>query len=169
VVKYTWKIYWSLQVELKPIEFGVPLRATPADLRARIEQLERAMFKAAPEHGVEIPPKHYFAKGLYGREITIPTGTLLTGKIHKYEHINFLLKGDISVLTEQGIKRIQAPATLISPPGTKRIGYAHSEVLWTTVHATEEKDPDQAELALVCATYEQFEQFLLEESKKCLT
>lgn len=155
---------------LEPVNFGLTGPLTPALLRARIEQLEAAMF-AASDAQVQIEPRHYFADGLYGREITIPEGTVLTGKIHKFEHLNFLMKGDISVLTEDGIKRIQAPAVIVSRPGTKRVGYAHTETVWCTVHATEEKDPDQAEAKLVCCTHEEFEQFLLAEEgeKKCLT
>jgi hypothetical protein len=76
---------------------------------------------------VIIEPVHYFAKGLYAREISIPKGTLLTGKIHRSEHLNIISKGDISVVTESGTRRIKAPFTMVSQPGTKRVGYAHGQ------------------------------------------
>ena len=126
-----------------------------AELRGRVLDLEDAMRKV-PERQIEIKPRHYFAQGLYAREIVIPKGTLLTGKIHLFEHLNIISKGDISVMTEQGIKRIVAPATLISKPGIKRVGYAHEETIWTTIHACNETDAEKAEEHLVVDTYEQF-------------
>ena len=102
---------------------------------------------------MEITPVHYFAKGLYAREIFIPKGTLLTGKIHRTEHLNIISKGDISVVTEEGTKRITAPFTMIAKPGTKRVGYAHEDTVWTTVHATDETDLEKIELELIAADY----------------
>jgi hypothetical protein len=123
-------------------------------LRDKIIKLEDGMRK---QEQIHIEPVHYFADGLYAREITIPKGTLLTGKIHLFEHINIISKGDISVLTEAGVKRIVAPATIISKPGIKRVGYAHEETVWTTVHSCRETDPDKAEELLVVDTFEEFE------------
>ena len=119
-------------------------------VRDKILTLESEM-KKYPQ--VEITPVHYFAKGLYAREIFIPKGTLLTGKIHRTEHLNIISKGDISVVTEEGTKRITAPFTMIAKPGTKRVGYAHEDTVWTTVHATEETDLEKIELELIAADY----------------
>ena len=105
---------------------------------------------------IVIETKHYFAQGLYAREIIIPKGTLLTGKIHLFEHLNIISKGDISVLTENGIKRIKAPATIISRPGIKRVGYAHEDTVWTTIHSCSETDSEKAEKLLVVDTFEEF-------------
>lgn len=133
-------------------EFMVSQMPHPASIRERLDTLEAELLKL-PQ--VEIPPRHYFAKGLYAREITIPKGTLLTGKIHTGQHINIISKGDITVLTEHGPKRVKAPCTLISPPGTKRAGYAHEETVWTTIHAnpTDETDPDVLESILITPMY----------------
>ncbi len=91
---------------------------------------------------VEIPVKNYFSDGLYAREITIPAGVVLVGEIHKFKQLNILSFGEMSVLTENGIKRVKAPFTVVSPPGTKRIAYTHTECVWTTIHATDETDVD---------------------------
>ena len=114
--------------------------------RASIMRLEREMLK---REQVEIVPVHYFAEGLYAREITIPQGVLLTGKVHKSEHLNILSKGTITVWTEDGMKTLTAPATLVSRPGTKRVGWAHTEVVWTTVHATDKQDLLEIEAELI--------------------
>jgi len=86
---------------------------------------------------------NYFSYGVYARELHIPAGTLLTGEIHKFENFNILSQGEISVLTEDGMKRVNAPFSVVSPPGTKRIAFAHTDCIWTTIHGTFEKDVDK--------------------------
>lgn len=140
--------------------------ATPEDMRSKILKLEQCMIDM-PEHQIVIEPVHYIAHGLYAREITIPKGTCLTGKIHLFEHINIISKGEISVMTDDGIKRIVAPATIISKPGIKRVGYAHEETVWTTIHACEVKDGDEAEKLLVVDSFEEFERRTLAEEPAC--
>jgi hypothetical protein len=139
-------------------------RCSGASVREKILALEAEMSKADQ---VIIRPVHYFAKGLYAREIFVPKGVLLTGKIHRTEHLNVISKGDISVVTEDGTKRIKAPFTMVSQPGTKRVGYAHEDTVWTTIHATEETDVDKIEKELIAPTYEDF--IALRESKKQVT
>ena len=53
----------------------------------------------------------------------MPKGQIISTGIHKKEHPYFVLKGDISVLTDEGIKRIKAPYNGITKPGTKRLIY----------------------------------------------
>lgn len=120
-------------------------------VRSDIDRLETEMKK---HEQLDLPPRHYFANGLYAREIFIPKGTLLTGKIHKREHLNIISQGDISVMTEDGVKRIVAPFTMVSRPGMKRVGYAHEDTVWTTIHATDETDLGKIEAAMIATTYE---------------
>lgn len=112
----------------------------------KIFRLEREMVKFEQ---LEILTTHYFAEGLYAREIFIPKGVLLTGKIHKTEHLNILSKGEITVWTEDGMKRLKSPYTLVSKPGTKRVGFAHEDTIWTTIHATKETNLEKLELELI--------------------
>lgn len=109
---------------------------------------------------IEIPVRHIFSPGVYAREITIPAGTLLTGRIHKYEQLNILSGGEISVLTQDGMQRVKAPFTVVSPPGTKRIAYAHTECTWTTILATEETDPELIESWFTVETEKEFLEFI---------
>jgi len=89
------------------------------------------------------PLKHTFSNGIYSRELTIPEGGLLIGKIHKHQHHNFLLQGEIIVITEDGgTELLQAPCTIVSKPGTQRIGYALTETVWATVHLNESNTQD---------------------------
>ena len=102
---------------------------------------------------VEMPlTHHHFHKG-YGRELLIPKDTLLVGKIHKHQTLNILLEGDISLLTEEGTKRVQAPFVVVSKPGIKRVGYAHTDCKWLTVHGTEETDLEKIEAEVIAKDY----------------
>ncbi|MBT7172642.1 MAG: hypothetical protein HN905_03205 [Candidatus Marinimicrobia bacterium] len=99
------------------------------------------------------PLKHTFANGYYIREINTPAGQILITKIHKEEHPFFLMKGECSILTEDGPKRIKAPYYDITKPGTKRIIYIHSDVTWVTVHATDLKDIDKIEEKIIAKDF----------------
>lgn len=123
-----------------------------------VEEKVLAVEKLMREQGqpVAIETKHYFAPGLYAREILIPKGTLATSKIHLFEHIDIISKGEISVLTDEGMKRITAPATFVSKPGLKRIGYAHEDTVWVSIIACNETDPEKAEKLLVVDTQEEY-------------
>ena len=123
-------------------------------VRDNILALERMML-ADPQ--VEIEPTHYFADGIYAREIVIPAGTLLTGKIHRTRHLNIVSKGKIAVVTEDGQKIIEAPCTFVAEAGTKRVGLALEDTVWTTIHASQETDLDKLETELIAPSFEALE------------
>jgi hypothetical protein len=123
----------------------------PAALRNKVVRLEGEMLK---QPQVEIETTHHFAPGIYAREIFVPKGTLLTGKIHKTGHLNILSKGDITVLTDEGMKRLKAPCTFVASPGTKRAGYAHEDSVWTTIHASAETELDKLEAELIAPSFD---------------
>jgi hypothetical protein len=105
---------------------------------------------------VELKVIHHFSHGVYARELHIPAGVTLTGEVHKFENLNILSKGKISVSTEHGIEEIEAPFTIVSPPGTKRIAYAHTDCVWTTVHGTFETDIDKIKAKFVITDYHEY-------------
>lgn len=105
---------------------------------------------------VEIPVNHYFAANSYAREIIIPKDTIVLGKIHKFSHINICSKGDISVLTPNGVVRIQAPYTIVSPQGSQKIAYTHEETVWTTFHSTQLQDVKEIEEFFVAENYQAY-------------
>jgi hypothetical protein len=132
------------------------MNLAPLSMRDKVNLIEDEMRKCEQR---EIPIRHYFSPGIYAREITIPADTLLTGRVHKYAQLNILSGGEISVLTEDGIVRVKAPFTVVSPPGTKRIAYAHTECTWTTILHTEETDPDKIEELFTVATDKEYLEF----------
>lgn len=131
------------------------------DVRVMIGELEEVL-KTAPQ--VELPLKHYFSKGVYGRELKIDKGTLLVGKIHKYAVVNVLSAGEVSVLSIDGVMRFKAPHTFVSSPGAKRVIYAHEDSVWSNFHGTDETDLDKIEDEFIAKTYDD----VLPESKHVL-
>jgi len=100
------------------------------------------------------PLKHSFAPGAYVREIFIPANNLVVGKIHKHEHVNFISKGRVTVITEQGgVEELVAPVTMISPAGVKRLLFTHEDTVWTVVHVTKETDLEKIEAQEIAQTY----------------
>jgi len=116
--------------------------------RQKIEVIEWLMINTLDNIASELPIKHFIHGGIYAREMEIPEGTVLTGKIHLVDHIFTLSKGELSVMTDDGIKRIEAPFTFNVRAGIKKIGYAHTDVVCTTYHATTETDIDKIESSL---------------------
>lgn len=129
---------------------------SPEEMRGKIMALEAAML-AMPEHQIEIKTTHHFAPGVYMREVFIPKGTTLTGKIHKTEHLNILSQGELSVWTENGVKKLKASTVVKSHPGAKRVGYAHEDSVWITVHANPSNEPsvEKLEEMFIAKTFEE--------------
>jgi hypothetical protein len=118
------------------------------------EQIERLEAQMRMMEQLPIEPVHHFADGLYAREILIRAGTILTGKVHSTEHLNIVSQGRIAVWTEDGMQIVAAPHTMVSRPGTKRVGFALEDTVWTTIHANPDNltDLGALELALIDTT-----------------
>lgn len=109
-------------------------------MRQRVERLE-ARLEHLPQ--VECPVRHHFAPGVYVREMTIPAGTVATGAVHKTEHLTILSAGHCLLTTEDGVKELYAPCTLLSKSGIKRSIVALTECVLSTIHPTTETDLDK--------------------------
>jgi hypothetical protein len=99
---------------------------------------------------VECPLKHYFAPGIYLREIFMPAGTIVIGKIHKTEHLNLIESGSVSIVHDDGASEILcAPHTFVSKPGVQKVLYIREDTVWRTIHPTEERDLERLESLLI--------------------
>lgn len=105
---------------------------------SNIEALEEVLLE---HEQVEIPTAEHFINGMYGREIVIPAGAMITGRVYKEGYLDIMLSGDISVATPQGLKRLTGTHVMEAPPGRKRAGYAHADTHWITVHRTDQFEP----------------------------
>jgi hypothetical protein len=157
---------YTPEPDIKSLTLNVPSEVFSfMNLRDKVQVIEsKIMEQPDALMGHVWPLKHSFAKGLYVRQIKVPAGVLLTGAIHKYSHAFFLLKGDISILTDGGVKRIKAPATFITPAGTKRVVYHHADTIVTTVHSTDKTNVEEIEEELIAKTWEDYDSLPLQLS-----
>lgn len=116
---------------------------TKAEAREKIQALQSWMEREMPAELVrECVTRHTFAPGIYCREIDIPAGVLVVGKIHRHPTVNILAKGSVIVFAE-GMAEPQllhAPFTFVSGPGVQKVGFAMTDATWINIHATEETD-----------------------------
>lgn len=150
--------------EYKPL--CVDLVAKPLSIdefRKQVFSLQEFIASNVPSTLDDCTLRHHFAPGVYAREMTIPAGTLIIGKIHKHAHLNIISQGSARVVTEFGSVEIKAPHTFVSEPGTKRVVLADSDVVWTTIHITEETDLEKIEDYVIAKSYDEF---LMLESQK---
>lgn len=129
-----------------------------AEQRSALFTLEAAMKRGNADGTLtpfECPLMHFFAEGVYVRQMFIPAGVALVGHIHRFSCVNIVL-GEIEIATEEGNKRIVGPITFESAAGIKRAGYAIRDTLWTTIHANPDntRDIDQLEAALIVDVYD---------------
>jgi quercetin dioxygenase-like cupin family protein len=123
---------------------------THAETQAKVDRLAAAMRQMQQ---ADIPVTHRFLDGIYVREVFMPRGAIVVGKIHKQEHIAIISKGRATVLTEDGLKEIKAPYTFKSPPGVRRALVIHEDMIWTTVHRSDETDLDKLEDQLIAKDF----------------
>lgn len=88
------------------------------------------------------PLVHRWADGLYIREITNPAGSLIVTKVHKTEHPWFLMSGTVLVRHDEQWERFEAPYCGLTLPGTRRVIFAPTEVVWITVHPNPDNGRD---------------------------
>lgn len=109
---------------------------------------------------LDIPVIHRIHGGMYAREITIPKGTILTGQIYKFDHLDIMISGDITVSTDTGErKRLQGYNCFEGLSGKKRAGYAHEDTTWITVHPVTGPDGDTIQDHITVDTFDELNEF----------
>lgn len=158
-------------VDIKKISFDIE-NMSKEEVRDKILELEKSVSETEGAFFGDsdvCPLKHSFADGIYVREIFLPKGVLVVGKIHKHEHPNFILKGEVTVFTESGgCERIKAPCSMISPAGTKRAVLAKEDTVWVTVHSnpTNTQDLKELEDLIIAKNYDEYEKCVAEKQKQ---
>jgi hypothetical protein len=110
-----------------------------------------------------LPLKHSFSEGVYVREIFIKKGMFAIGKIHKFEHTFFLMKGKMLLCSEEGVKEIEAPFYGNASAGTKRVVIALEDTVFVNVHPNPNntKEIEKLEDTFVVSSYEEYKNFKL--------
>lgn len=115
---------------------------------------------------VDLRVEHHFSLGVYARTLYIPKGVTLTGHVHKYENLNILIQGELSVLVGKEVQLIKAPFTVVSPPGTKRIATAIEDSIWMTIHGTHETDLNLIKQEFIAESEEEYLEFVKDNQLK---
>jgi hypothetical protein len=146
---FTFDEMWNTATELrKKKEFRDQITLA----HEALEKNENAM--TGEELHTYNPVKHTFTDNCYIREIFMPSRQLIVTKIHKKEHPFFVMKGKISILTEDGVVELEAPYHGITKPGTKRIIYTHTDCVFITVHGTDKKTPEEVEEEVIAKNFD---------------
>jgi hypothetical protein len=143
-------------------------RLISKDFINKVETLENAMLasndiRIAKGNSDMFPLKHSFSEGVYIREMFMPQGGLVIGKLYKISHTWFLLSGDLEVATDEGTEYYIGPCYVNAPEGTKRVLHAVSDVIFVNVYPNPENitDTDKLEEILTCSSYKEYEEYKL--------
>ena len=138
------------------------------DFINKVETLENAMLasddiRIAKGNSDMFPLKHSFSEGVYIREMFMPQGGLVIGKLYKISHTWFLLSGDLEVATDEGSEYYIGPCYVNAPEGTKRVLHAVSDVVFVNVYPNPDNitDTDRLEEILTCSSYKKYEEYKL--------
>lgn len=120
--------------------------AVPSHMHEKTWALQAALLNM-PQF--EPPTEHIFHGGMYCRQMSIPAGCTLVGKVHKKEHFFALASGSVCITTDEGPQLLTGFKLLSSYPGTKRAIHAVSDSVFMTFHATDLTDVEQVEQEFV--------------------
>ncbi len=125
--------------------------------RANFNEVERRILTLPQLNESDFQLTEYLSGGLYGRQITIPKLGILTGRIYKFDHVEIMLKGDISILAaDGGEKRYTGYRVIEAQAGKRQAGYAHEETTWLTLNRVPDIALDKMLDWTSVKTYEEF-------------
>lgn len=123
--------------------------------RERVSKFERTLQALPDAFKVDIETMHLFCKGLYARTVLMTAGSIVVGKIHKCEHVVVVSKGRARVNADELGETfdIGPGSVFVCPPGSRRTLLILEDMLWTTIHATNERDLVKLEEELIAKDY----------------
>ena len=134
---------------------------TVIESRKVFDQLEGGLleFEQIPDDTYQL--KEYYSGGMYCREITIPEGAFITGRIYKFDHIEIMLSGEIEILSADGGKTYYEGHNVIEAKAGKRQGgLAHKETKWLTINCIPDYLPINEALDFTSVlTYKEYKDF----------
>ena len=96
---------------------------------------------------IDCPLNHFFYPGLYVKERRFPAGILVTTPVHTEEHPYTLISGTAVVWTEElGCQKLTGPHNGVTKPGTRRLIFCETDVVWMTFHPNPNETRDLQEL-----------------------
>ena len=112
--------------------------------------------------------KHTFADQVYVRQMEMRKYDLIIGAIHNHLHVWFLLTGNLTVATKNGVEDYIAPCYVMAEPGSKRVIYANEDSIFVNIHKnpTNTQDMKKLEKEIVSLNKEQYEEYIKKQNNK---
>ena len=118
-------------------------------MRERVARLDRIAINALQ---TECPVRHYFAPGLYAREMTIPADTYVSGAVHKTENLIVVSRGRLRIVTDEGTRDVAAGDTFTCRAGMKNAVVTLEDSRWTNFFANPTNETDTDKLTEILTT-----------------
>ena len=99
---------------------------------------------------------HHKAGDTYVREMLIPEGMLLLGRVHKRPLVNILSKGRTVIIDSNGKHTYVAPCTWVSQAGTQRLMFCPEETILNTAHVSKAECAEDFWDDLTVDNYEEY-------------
>ena len=130
-------------MEIQSFNYSVADGSFPQKIGALVEHMRKL-----PQ--TDCPVKHHFSPGLYLREIFMPAGTVVIGRVHKTEHFNILMQGSCAIVHEDFTREVlKAPMVFVSKAGVQKALVILEDMVWATTHVSEETNLEKLEALLV--------------------
>jgi quercetin dioxygenase-like cupin family protein len=97
----------------------------------------------------EVEIGHYFAGGVYAKQMTIAKDCKIPTHKHVYDHLSILAKGRVQVTVSRETVEYVAPAAIEIKRDLVHTLTAMEDSVWYCIHATEETDPESADKTII--------------------
>ena len=130
--------------------------------------VKRKAFKALEnelkQHAqVDVPLNELNHAGVYCRSVIMPAGTLITGKVHLFDHIEIMASGTVVVTTDDGTSKVLKGFNIIPAfSGKKRAFYTIEDTNWLTFNSVGDTGTltcDEISNSLTVDNFEDFDVF----------
>ena len=124
------------------------------ELSAARQEIQKAEDVLLSMPQIDVPIKHHFGDGVYGREMFLNAGEAFTGAVHLTNHLNVLAQGTLLLRTSTSEpEQITAPCVFECPKNTKKMGYAVTDCVLINFIGTELTDVEEIEATVVTKDY----------------
>jgi len=125
--------------------------------REQMMQLEQAVREMPGQVDIDELTSHHFADGIYLRQLFIPAGVVVVGKIHRTNHLTIICSGTVRVTTDNGVEEITGPAVFRTDVGAKKAAFAITDCVIMNPHPTKETDLVKIEEQFIAPSFEALE------------
>ena len=98
--------------------------------------------------------RHHFigqdaARGVYAKELRIPSGFTLISHRHTYDHLSILASGNVWLSVDGVGKELRGPSAITIKASVEHTLLALTDAVWFCVHPSDETESDAVDITLV--------------------